>query len=153
MEPTTAETNSAAAVVVQQEDTDNALPTAPTPDIELRDVSVPTKGGDTSPTATSTTSDGKKSSNHGKSCFRSVYIFITALLAAYWKYFKYNMNEIRKRFCSYLIGVFSCFLVVVMALVSASALQQLPIIFLRLGTYFIQIILILQVKMPMVNLI
>jgi hypothetical protein len=48
-------------------------------------------------------------------------------------YIKYDINEIKKRKLSYLLGVMSCLIVVSMVGLSFSALEKVPLIFLRIA--------------------
>lgn len=50
-----------------------------------------------------------------------------------WKYFRYNIKSLWEHKFGYILGVLSCFIVVVSVTISITALNQIPVIFLRLA--------------------
>ncbi len=71
----------------------------------------------------------KKILEKGKSFISSIFTEISK----FFIYIKYDVNEIRKRKISYILGVMSCLIVVCMVGISFSALEKVPLIFLRIA--------------------
>jgi ABC-type antimicrobial peptide transport system permease subunit len=64
---------------------------------------------------------------------RTLYVTFLGFLYELWVYFLFTLNDLKKRKVGYVLGVFSCIMVVFSVAIAQSALNQVSIIFLRLA--------------------
>eukprot|EP01080_Neovahlkampfia_damariscottae_P003982 gene3982-7238_t len=64
---------------------------------------------------------------------KTLVVMFVSFLYQLWVYFLFTLNDLKKRKVGYLLGVFSCIMVVFSVAIAQSALNQVSIIFLRLA--------------------